>query len=171
MSQFGEAFESAVQQIIESYGNPPVIIGTVKSVSGNTCTVSREGYATIESVRLNATSKDLQTYCKITPKVGSKVLVAYIEKSEVQSYIMATTEVELVEVKSPKVMFNDGNNGGLIMIEALIKKINRLEQRLLSHQHTYVVTGSAAITTPDTASNSKFSLTKISDIEDSKITH
>lgn len=68
-------------------------------------------------------------------------------------------------------VFNDGLNGGLVTIVSLIAKLNALESRMASHQHSYVSPTGPLITTPDPITNTALPVSQISDLEDTKIKH
>ena len=72
-------------------------------------------------------------------------------------------------------MINGGENGGLINIKDLVTKINRLEDKLKDHQHSYI----AYPTTPTLTTSGLplgdttlvFANTSKSEIEDETVKH
>lgn len=53
-------------------------------------------------------------------------------------YISPVTELF---ISSPKIQFNDGSNGGLVLVKSLVTRMNLLEQAFNTHVHSGVTTG------------------------------
>lgn len=69
-----------------------------------------------------------------------------------------------------KFQFNDGLNGGLIIIQNLVNKINAIENKMTNHQHYYELSGVPTLTT--TAGTQEITpTTTVEDLENDKITH
>jgi hypothetical protein len=122
------------------------------------------------------------------PKVGSEVIVGFLDRNN--AVVLVYSEIDRVRLKigeqallvnADGFVFNEGENGGLVNIETLTERINRLEDKLKSHQHGYIPypggsAGPSVLTTPATAATPPdttlvFANTKQSDIEDLKVTH
>ena len=80
---------------------------------------------------------------------------------------------QTIEITENEIKLNGGDLGGLIKIEALVERINLLEDALKNHQHTYINAGGTP--TPTTGDlpdpNLLFNNLQKSQIENTKITH
>lgn len=159
----------------------------VLTVEGATCNVEPlNGLAELHGVRLNCVTSSTAGII-ITPKINSEVIVHQISK--VDSYVAQFSEIEKIDVQigtfkfslnGSEMVFNDGNLG-LVKIDKLIEKVNRLEDKLKTHQHGYIpypagVSGPPVPTTPATAlvppnTTLVFTNTERSELEDTKIKH
>ena len=74
-------------------------------------------------------------------------------------------------VSKDDISFNGGSNGALIKISDLVSKINRLEDKIKLHQHTYIGSSGPAITTTDPSTNPPFINTIVSDLSNDKVKH
>jgi hypothetical protein len=146
------------------------------------------GTANIEDVRIQA-SYELQEGFWIKPKVGSFVVVNFLDNNN--AYIVLTEKIEEFAVKiegtellikNDKVIFNEGAFGGLIKIELLTAKLNDLKDAFNtfvstfnSHIHTTTATVGASPTpgmiTPTQTTAQNASAFDKSDYENTKITH
>jgi hypothetical protein len=108
------------------------------------------------------------------PKSKTKCLIALTEWEETRCILLFCEECELEEN-------NGGDNGGLVKIEKLIERINRLEDKLKNHQHAYIPypsgsPGPPVLTTPASSAAPPdvtlvFNNTTKQELEDEKITH
>lgn len=122
-----------------------LMIAEVKSVEGDTCTIAVDDDLDLSDVRLRVVGDDnTSSKMLLTPKIGSFVLVADLSGGDLSDMAV----IMFSEVTD--VMFNGGNNGGLINIESLTAKINNLVgsvnslvNAFNSHTHTVSTTGSA----------------------------
>lgn len=164
MTDLRRMIQQLADQGHENYSMP----GKVVSVNERerTCVVSpSNGSAQRFGVRLQAGIKGTKGICPI-PKVGSDVMITFMNKAT--GYVALCTEVDKVIIDCDNIVFNEGNNGGLIIVSELLKKINRLEERMLTHQHI----SPAGPTTPDSATtNQPFQPTTIDEITNNKIKH
>lgn len=162
----------------------------VVSVTGAKCNAMPvDGTAEFTDVRLNAVTSGSAGII-ITPAVDSIVVVNQI--STVDSYISQFSEIEKIEIEIGdfKIVLNGNemvfNNGdlGLPKIDKLVERINRLEDKLKSHQHGYVtfpsgsagplnltVAGSTPGVLPAPSSELIFLNTERNELEDTKIKH
>jgi len=139
----------------------------VKSVQDDyTCTVQVTDGALLEGVRLQQTEGEEGFF--VVPAVNSTVIISYTDSTT--AYISMFSEIE-------NIVFNGGDNGGLINITDLTAKLNGLvnEVRALKtaldgHTHIDVTAGAgiSGIPSPFTANFSDFDK---SDYEDDKFTH
>ena len=152
-----------------------VFVGKVKSVDGDSCTVS-VGALELTDVRLTAATDGEEGKMLLTPKEGSLVLVADLGQGTRRDLaVVGYTHIEKIEATCSQITLNGGNLGGLVKIEKLTEKINELVRVFNSHTHT--VTGNAMmgqtqlpVTATAAASNWAQELNK-SDYEDTKIKH
>lgn len=159
------------------------IMAIVKEVNNDsyTITASDDGFEYTD-VQLKSIVDNEQLSIIIVPEIDSSVIISELNKS-------THFVVKVNEIKELKIMFKDGLNvvlnkdnlvinegdfGGLIKIDELLKKVNRLEDSLKSHQHLYIPypSGVAATPVPSTAHpQNTFVNTKRSEIENTKVTH
>jgi hypothetical protein len=102
---------------------------------------------------------------------GSYVIVSRISNSD-DLFLSMISEIESVKIDVvDTITINEGKNGGLILIEKLIEKINQLEDKLKSHQHAYTAPSGAAVTTPSPDGILIFNNTVKAELENTKIKH
>lgn len=63
----------------------------------------------------------------IYPKVGSRCLVAIVEGQETDAFLLYAEEVELIATNATDIVFNMGELGGLVKVEALTQQLNAIE--------------------------------------------
>ena len=109
----------------------------------------------------------------IVPAIGSTVIVnvskrgvAYVcMYSDIDKLTIITSTLTTLVCKATQ--FNDGSFGGLVKIQELVDKINRLENTFNTHTHTV-----ASFGTPSSAPASLIApITMVIDIENKTITH
>lgn len=129
------------------------------------------GDADILEVRLNASG--LNGYV-ITPKVGSYVMVTKFERFE--AFISSFSDVEKIEIECDNIVFNGGANDGMVLINALVDKLNSLENKVNSiintfnvHTHTGVFPGPGSTATTPNIISGTLTPTQKQDIENEKI--
>lgn len=119
------------------------------------------------------------------PVVGSQVCYVATDDTEAGLELMSATEllslslivqgVKLgvdqtgLQLVAPLITFNEGNNGGLLVAAAVVARLNRLEQRMATHQH--IVASPGAPTLPDPATNTPMIPTQVAEVINPKITH
>ncbi|MBR3659075.1 MAG: hypothetical protein IKN61_04105 [Bacteroidaceae bacterium] len=154
-----------IKRIANGNGSFTCFTAKVTSVDGETCDVELEGMK-LTDVRLRAVMNGEDSKILVTPKIGSHVLVVDLSGNLSQLAAVGYSEVEKIEIDATdKIIFNGGNNKGLIQIEKLTQKLNELVIAINAHTHP-VVSGSA--TGVMVSALSPFSS---SDYEDTKITH
>lgn len=156
----------------------------VLTVEGATCNVEPlNGLAELHGVRLNCVTSSTAGII-ITPKINSEVIVHQISK--VDSYVAQFSEIDKIDIEigafkislnGSEMVFNDGTNGGLIIISKLqteIAKINASIATLKQATQTGLVAmdglvpGTSGIYIASTASMQQADL---SDITNEKIKH
>lgn len=105
--------------------------GVVKSVEGQTCTVT-VGKVDVSGVRLKASETEDKGRMLVTPKVGTAVTMGSLSGDMAELVVVQVDHVERIEV-------NGGLLGGLVNIEELTAKINELVDAFNSHTHQVTV--------------------------------
>ena len=105
--------------------------GVVKSVEGQTCTVT-VGKVDVPGVRLKASETEDKGRTLVTPKVGTAVTMGSLSGDMAELVVVQVDHVERIEV-------NGGLLGGLVNIEELTAKINELVDAFNSHTHQVTV--------------------------------
>lgn len=136
--------------------------GVVKSVEGQTCTVS-VGSLDVPGVRLKASETEDKGRMLVTPKVGTAVTMVSLSGDLSELVVVQVDRVATIEL-------NGGSLGGLVNIEALTAKLNELVDAFNSHQHQVTVShpgGTFVTVKPLKAANHL----ERSDYEDETIKH
>lgn len=105
--------------------------GVVKSVEGQTCTVT-VGKVDVLGVRLKASETEDKGRMLVTPKVGTVVTMGSLSGDMAELVVVQVDHVERIEV-------NGGLLGGLVNIGELTAKINELVDAFNSHTHQVTV--------------------------------
>lgn len=176
MDTLSEIKES-IKKIASTGGMFRAFTAKVKSVNGETCTVELEGL-TLTDVRLRAVVNGENSKILVTPKTDSCVLVVDLAGDLSQLAVVGYSEVEKIEVDTDKIIFNGGNNEGLIQIKKLTDKLNELVNKFNQHTHpgqfsgmigSIPVSGTIEATSIPMQIPEPFFVK--SDYEDTKITH
>jgi len=137
-----EAFVQAIKLLIKKELKANISIGRVKSIDGAVCDVERDDLPELLEVRLNSINKSFNSSFTVIPKVGSEVLCAVIEGNDAETYIIATSEIEAVEIwfdadkkKGVKItadgaVFDEGNNGGMTITPELKTQLDIMSSRI-----------------------------------------
>lgn len=151
--------------------------GIVTALDGCTCTV-RIGDIEIPDIRLRASesAKD-GTQMLVCPKIGTACILGSLSGDLADLCVLTVDEVEGVIIHG-KVEINDGNNGGLVNIEDLVKKLNTMEndinnlKTLLTQWIPVPQDGGASLkASVATWAGQQIRPTTKADIEDINITH
>ncbi len=178
MDTLSEIKES-IKKIASTGGMFRAFTAKVKSVNGKTCTVELEGL-TLTDVRLRAVVNGENSKILVTPKTDSCVLVVDLAGDLSQLAVVGYSEVEKIEVDTDKIIFNGGNNNGLVKIEELKRNLNSLKNYVeamasaVSTAFSAVGVGTAASgPNGQTVFITDMELRSINfeDMEDTKITH
>lgn len=120
-------------------------------------------------------------YSDIKPVIGSLCLIGIIDGQEVVTFLINAEEVELVETKAEKIVFNGGKNAGLVKVKELTEKVNVLEKDLNLVKAIFAAwvppvppaidNGAALKTAIATWAGQQIKVTQQTDIEDKVITH
>ncbi len=172
------SLESVIQEAIEKTAKDmiPLFVteGTVTSVDkeANTCKVERDNLPELFKVRLNAITSPGSNCVVIYPKVGSDVLVLLVENNPTDGYLLTASEID-------QVIINGGSNGGLVIVDGLVSKINELVTKFNEHTHSDVIvevtggSGSPAVGVPGTSGTTTTEADELvsSDFENTAIKH
>jgi len=93
MSEVDEFLKQAIVVLGQKRKKFTLIVGIVKAIDGDTCTV--DDY---EDVQLNAIIDSLESQFTVYPKVGSKVVIARLDDSD-SMFIVKVSEIEKVIIK------------------------------------------------------------------------
>ncbi len=169
----------ALRQIVGRDGNSaPVFTGEVKSVEGETCTVLI-GELEVPDVLLTPADDGKEGKLIITPKEGSMVTVADLSGGELRHLsVVQWGEVEKITLTADSIELNGGENGGLVNIQDLTDKLNNLEKDTNSLKQAFTSWvpvpqdgGSSLKACVASWAAQQLMQTKVSDLEDDKITH
>ena len=168
----------AIRAITGGNGGTALFTAEVKSVEGETCTVL-VGELEVPDVLLTPADEGAKGKLVITPKVGSQVTVADLSGGELRHLaVVHWGEVEKISLTADSIELNGGDNGGLVKIEALTDKINNIEKDINKLKQAFTTwapspqDGGAALKTKiETWAGQQLTETKVSDLEDDKITH
>nr|BFF39076.1 hypothetical protein BACY1_08810 [Tenacibaculum mesophilum] len=104
-----EKFVQAVKASLGAKGKTSV--GVVTEITGDTCTVKREGLPELLDVRLNAVSGKFKNTFIVFPKIGSEVLVLEVENAPAETSIVKWTEIDRVQIKIEQFEFDADDSG------------------------------------------------------------
>ena len=146
----------------------------VKDVNENEKTATIEQLQTqteIEGVRIGLGDN------YFVPAKDSLVLCAIVENEPAQVVILWTEKFEKIVISS-EIIFNEGKNDGLVKINQLVSKLNKLEQELNDLKNIFAVWtpqagdgGAVLKAAVSTWAAQKLSKTTKSELEDDKIKH
>jgi hypothetical protein len=175
---------TAIQKISGTFTEDRVkmMVGTVDSIEGNTCTCIISDQMPLSGVQLQAAVCDGWL---LVPSIGSTVVIMYSTRNDPfialysdidRAYLqVGNSSIELL--KDGSITLNDGSDGGLVKGSPLVQKLNNLENKVNdlittfnSHTHGVVAVGSPTSVTTTPISGS-LTPTTTSDIESQKITY
>ena len=171
--------KEAIRTIVgKGNGGSLFLVGEVKSVDGESCTVDVAGLE-IDEVRLTAVNDGADGKLLITPKEGSMVLLADMSGGTLRDLaVVGFTNVEKIEATIKQITLNGGDNGGLVNIKDLTKKLNNLEKDINKLKQAFTTwvpvpqDGGASLKGGvESWAAQQLVQTQVSDIEDDKITH
>lgn len=152
-------------------------LGTVEAVDeqAQTCDVKiDEGYI-IYDVRLTSVE---EAEIVMIPKVGAWCVVAIIDNEESLTYAMGFSAIDKILANVEEVVINDGDNGGLVNVSALIDEIDTIKRdlnKLKTAFKSWVVTpqdgGAKLYTAASSWASSSLTMTDRDALEDTKVKH
>jgi hypothetical protein len=112
------------------------------------------------------------------PVEGSQVVIGWLDGIDTMGYVSQLSDIESFRLvvdngvsldltATGQLLLNGDALGGLVQVGPLVKRINKLEERMNSHQH---LVGKAP-TLPDLASNPLIVATKVTDLENPNVKH
>jgi hypothetical protein len=171
-----------LREIVKDRNEIYSVVGKVISLNENerSCDVEPlNGDADLFGVRLQA-DLSASTGAVVIPKIDSHVIVTFLNNST--GFVSVCTDVDKIHVECDSITFNGGSNDGMVLINELVGKINRLEDAhnahvnaFNSHIHvTSATTGTGGpigvITPPNQPSTELITPnTTVSDLENTKI--
>ena len=99
MSEVDEILKQAINALGAKRKKFTLLIGSVESVEGDTCTVDH-----YEEVQLNAIIDNLESQFTIYPKLGSKVIIARLDDSD-SMFVVRVSEIDKVTIKIGNQLF------------------------------------------------------------------
>lgn len=180
--------KEAIRQICGAKGGSGLfLVGEVKSVEGETCTVNVAGLE-LDEVRLTAVNDGADGKLLLTPKEGSMVLLTDLSGGNLRDLaVIVYTNIEKIEatfeqiaIEADSIELNGGDNGGLVNIESLknnldtLKKYVEAMEKAIANGFTSVGASTAA---NGPAGRATFEgamaaqMINFEDMEDTKITH
>ena len=93
-----EVFAHAVQLVTKS--QMTIVSGKAANITDTVFDLQIEEGADIKDVRIGAIASGTQTYIKIIPADNSTVLVGMIENSDTEAVLLATSEIDKIEIKA-----------------------------------------------------------------------
>ncbi len=165
----------SILRIVMPLLQPQNVVGKVKAVDANarTCDVEVGGSYTRLGVRLRAIEDGAQKGFILYPKVNSYVHISMSDGNRNIWYLSMASEVDNIEL-------NGGQFGGLIKIQDLVDKVNRLENKVNDHinlfnAHIHDVPQAPSGTLPSAPTLSQDTpiapLTQVSDLENPIVKH
>lgn len=152
-------------------------LGTIEAVDEQTqtCDVKiDEGYI-LYGVRLTSVE---EAQILLVPEVGAWCIVASIDNDESLAYAMGFSAIDKILANVEEVVINNGENGGLVNVSALIDEIDALKRDLNNLKtafKSWVVTpndgGAKLKTAASVWASSSLELTNRDALEDTKVKH
>lgn len=133
------AIISAVQKMTGTFREDKVsmLLGTVVSIQGNTCTCIIDDELELPNCHLQSTVCD---GFLLIPAVGSSVVILNSKKNDpivvsfgdLDHVYLQVGESSIEVAKSGEITLNDGNLGGLVKVADIVAKLNNLENKVNS---------------------------------------
>lgn len=155
----------------KTVGSGLFLVGTVKSVEGESCTVA-VGELELDEVRLTAANDGADGKMLVTPAVGSTVLLTDLSGGTLRDLaVVAFTKVDKIEATCSQITLNGGENGGLVNIEHLKQWMGNVESDLAVLKTLLQTSPIAGNGAPAAIVFSPRTQSVANNIEDNKITH
>ena len=148
---------------------PLLLTGKVKSVDGETCTVSI-GDLTLTDVRLRSVINGEDSKLLITPADNSYVTIIDLSGDLRETEVIGYSQIKAIDIQGTdvdpvKVTINGGDNKGLVKIDELTQKLNQLVDEFNAHTHKVTVShpGGTFISTTPSPTASQFNKNQYED--------
>lgn len=152
-------------------GSGLFLVGTVKSVEGESCTVA-VGELELDEVRLTAANDGADGKLLITPAVGSTVLLTDLSGGTLRDLaVVAFAKVDKIEATCGQIALNGGEKGGLVNIEQLKQWMGNVESDLAALKTLLQTSPIAGNGAPAAMVFNPRTQSVASNIEDTKIKH
>lgn len=159
-------------------GNGLFLVGKVKSVEGETCTVDVAGLV-LDEVRLTAVNDGTDGKLLLTPKADSMVLMADMSGGMLRDLaVIGYTHIEKGEasfdqiaIEADSIELNGGENGGLVNIEKLKEWMQNVESDIATLQALLKSSPIAGNGAPAAIAFTPKTKSVSAGIEDARITH
>ncbi len=136
-----ETFQELIEKIQDKTKLIQCFVGSVTKLDTEegTATIEREDKPTLYQVRLNAIAGGLTDKFEVLPAEGSKVLCSLVDNNKTEATIIKYSEIESIAatiggnsfiLDKDGFSFNEGKNGGLVIISELVKGLNTNNQIL-----------------------------------------
>lgn len=131
MSEIDELFKQAIKTARGKKSKFVLVLGTVKSIEGDTCTVDN-----YEDVQLNAIIDELESQLTVYPKVDSKVIIGRLDDQD-DMFVIRVSEIDKVTIKIGDQLFEmkDGKftikSGDVNLKSILNDAFNQLAQSII----------------------------------------
>lgn len=181
--------EAQLRQLLAQFvgRSMPSILATVKAVNEDDATCDLDDDGTMHyNVRLRPIT-GANDGVLLVPGIGAKALAIQIESTDDWMVLQCTKYDKFlasiggvtIDIAEGAILLNGGENGGLVLVNAILDAINRLEDKLKSHQHAYIPypSGSPGSPVPTTGGETatppsfvlEFQNTTLGDIENTAI--
>jgi len=148
---------AALRRLNQQFCDAAILVGEAIAVDEGDATIDvqpADGGAVYYSVRLRAADADSGMGVIAVPAVGAQVICAMdsahsgimLYATKVDKYSIRLSDSIAIEGSNSGWVINGGNNGGVVLVEKLVDKLNKLERRvndLLLWMKTHVHTSSA----------------------------
>jgi hypothetical protein len=124
--------------------------GFVRAVSGDLCNVEIDDGVTVYDVRLNVIP-EMEFGILLTPEIDSPCVIARVENGQdfqlLQCAKLKKLRIRvgslLFEMDEEKIFFNEGNQGGMVLLNPLVAEMNKLQtnQNLLRTAISQIAAG------------------------------
>lgn len=139
-----------------------ILVGKVVRVNGLEVEVAMGN--TRVSARLRPTALPNDAQLLITPAVDSAVVLGSLSGDLTELMVLAVDKADRIEMTG-EVVINGGGKGGLVNVENLTNKLNKLVQ--VFNTHTHIASGGSATTVP----SSVLDTFRRGDYEDTQVKH
>lgn len=135
MESFDEALAVLINRKTRKYSTGT---GTVKSITGDICVLSRENLPDLPDVRLNAISGDFEDVFMVYPAIGSEVLYLQVENAPEENCIVKYSNIDKVKITIGGASFEmsagkfEFKNSAANLKEILSQTLNRLNTAIVT---------------------------------------
>lgn len=183
LKQIGEQFGAQLTSVIDSAMLHSVEVGRVDETYAEVYEFEGDAPIRVPLLALNAGAAML----KVIPKEGSTALILYANGRVEKPIFVGFTEVDeinvsvgesSVKITDEQIEFNGGENKGMVLVEKLTERLNKLREEIeqiqtaiSTHTHPYVTAaGASATTSPPTYTKATVSRFDTSEYANDKIT-